>query len=155
MKKVFVTRPILDDGLMLLRNNNILVEISKEIGPLHAEVLCQKAQESDALITMLSDRIDRHFIEKNSHLKMICNYAVGLNNIDLISAQEFGIKIGNTPDVLTEATAEVALGLLISAARNFKSASVNAMSGEWRSWEPMGFLGHGLKNKKLGIIGAG
>ena len=86
---------------------------------------------------------------------MITNYAVGTNNIDLETAARLGIKTGNTPDVLTEATAEIALGLMICAARNFKAAMQNAELGEWKHFEPMGHLGYALKDKVLGVVGYG
>lgn len=155
MKKVFVTRNILLDGITLLKKNNLEVEVWSGPGPIPREELMAKAKGANALITMLSDRIDADFLNANSHLKAISNYAVGLNNIDLKRAAELNIKIGNTPDVLTEATAEVAMGLMIAAARNFKAGHINASSGEWKTWEPMGLLGISLYKKKLGIIGAG
>ena len=87
----------------------------------------------DALITTLEDKIDQYFLEKNCHLKVIANYAVGFNNIDVECATRLKIKIGNTPDVLTEATAETAFGLMIAAGRNFKSASSSAHVGRWKT----------------------
>lgn len=155
MKKVFVTRNILSDGIELLKKNNLEVEVWQGAAPISREELMAKAQGATALITMLSDRIDANFLNANSHLKAISNYAVGLNNIDLKRAAELNIKIGNTPDVLTEATAEVAMGLMIATARNFKAGHMNASGGEWKTWEPMGLLGISLYKKKLGIIGAG
>lgn len=155
MKKVFVTRNILPDGLLLLKENHLQVEVWPHERPMTKNELNEAAKQADALITMLSDTIDAEFLLANRHLKAISNYAVGLNNIDLKSARELNIKIGNTPDVLTEATAETALGLMISCARNFKAAQANASSGSWKTWEPMGFLGQSLHKKKLGIIGAG
>lgn len=155
MKKVFVTRKILESGPDLLRSKGFQVTISSKDIPLSRYELMEAAKNADALITNLSDPIDREFLFANSHLKIITNYAVGLNNIDLKTAQELGIKIGNTPDVLTEATAEIAFGLMIAASRNFKSAMMNAQLGEWRDFEPQGHLGHALHGKKLGIVGYG
>lgn len=91
----------------------------------------------------------------NKHLKIITNYAVGTNNIDLEAAKELGIIIGNTPDVLTEATAETAFGLMICASRNFRAAMKNAENGEWSHFQPKGFLGPQLKGKTVGIVGHG
>lgn len=155
MKKVFVTRKILEDGINLLRNKGFEVEVSTKDDPLEAFELMEKAQKVDALICTMSDSIDQNFLKANKHLTMITNYAVGTNNIDLKTASELGIKIGNTPDVLTEATAETAFGLMICAARNFKSAMKNAENGQWSHFEPKGHLGHALLGKKLGIIGYG
>ena len=154
-KKVFITRPILSDGVEILKTHGLHVETNELPGPLSYEALTIKARGFDALITMLSDRIDSEFLSKNSHLKVISNYAVGFNNIDLDKASELKILIGNTPDVLTEATAETALGLMIAASRNFLTAEKSASLGLWKNWEPMGYMGHGLSEKTLGIVGFG
>lgn len=154
-KKVFVTRKILPEGLEILKHHGFEVEVTALDFPLSKHELMEKALKSNALITTLADSIDRDFLEKNSHLKIITNYAVGVNNIDLEAARDLGIIIGNTPDVLTEATAEVALGLMICAARNFRSAMKNAEEGQWKFFEPQGHLGVALKGKILGIVGYG
>ena len=155
MKKVFVTRNIPNNGIEFLRQNGFQVESWNQSNPIDTENLYKRSLESDALITMLSDNIDEDFLNSNKHLKAISNFAVGLNNIDLKAAQKLNINIGNTPDVLTEASAEMAFLLMIAVARNFHSALKNATSGQWKSWEPMGFLGHGMKGKTVGIIGQG
>ncbi len=155
MKKVFVTRKILPEGLDLLKKNGFEVEVSASDFPLNAYELMEKSKGVDALICTMADSINKNFLEKNTHLKIITNYAVGLNNIDLEAAKELGIKIGNTPDVLTEATAEVAFGLMVCAARNFRSAMKNAENGQWKHFEPQGHLGIALKGKVLGIVGYG
>jgi len=154
-KKVFITRNILPDGPDLLRSYGLEVKINLLDRSLTRDELTREAQEADALITMLSDQIDSAFLEKNSHLKVISNYAVGFNNIDVSKAAALNILVGNTPNVLTDATAELALGLMISAARNFSSAKKNAREGLWRDWNPTAFLGHSLKGKTLGIVGLG
>jgi glyoxylate reductase len=153
--KVFITRSILADGLDVLRAHGFEVVVSELDRPLTYEELLEKAQHFDGLVTMLSDRIDEAFLLKNSHLKVISNYAVGFNNIDVKAASQLRISVGNTPDVLTEATAEVALGLMITATRNFLSAHNSAINGEWKNWHPTGHLGFALNGKTLGIIGMG
>ena len=155
MKKVLVTRNIIEDGINLLKDRGFEVDVWKEPRPMTAEELKKAAPNYDALITAMSDLINKKFLEDNSHLKIITNYAVGTNNIDTEAAKLLNIKIGNTPDVLTEATAETALGLMIAAARNFRSAMKNAEDGLWKQFEPQGHLGHALYGKKLGIVGFG
>ena len=157
MKKdrVFITRNILPEGIKLLEANGLIVEIFTENHPIDHATLYQKAKNSDALITMLTDTIDQDFLRANTHLKVISNYAVGFNNIDVTTATELKIPIGNTPDVLTNATAELALGLMLATARNFYSANATVYSGEWKDWNPTQFLGPELNNKTLGIIGMG
>lgn len=154
-KKVFITRAILPDGADLLKDRGYDVEISSLDRPLTREELMDKARNVDGLITMLTDPIDKFFLEKNSHLKVISNYAVGFNNIDIKAATKLGIAIGNTPDVLTEATAEIALGLMISASRQFNSASFSAKTGLWKNWHPTEHLGFALRDKTLGVVGLG
>jgi glyoxylate reductase len=155
MKKVFVTQKILENGIKLLRSKGFEVEVSTKDSPLTADELMKYSQNVDALICTMADTINRSFLEMNTHLKIITNYAVGTNNIDMDAAKTLGIKIGNTPDVLTEATAEVAFGLMIAASRNFKSALNTAEAGLWKHFEPTGHLGYALQGKRLGIIGHG
>lgn len=155
MKKIFVTRDILPDGIEFLRQKGFQVDVSSKGSPLTSEELSSAAKNADGLICMLADSINKNFLHENSHLKVISNYAVGLNNIDLDAAKSLNIKIGNTPDVLTEATAETALGLMICAARNFRAGIHNAELGNWKGFEPQGFLGPALRGKTLGVIGMG
>jgi glyoxylate reductase len=152
---VFITRDILEEGPNLLKNNGLSVDIFSGEEAIDKETLYQKAKQADALITMLTDPIDEAFLKANKHLKVISNYAVGFNNIDVFCATELGIAIGNTPDVLTNATAELALGLMISTARNFSSATNSVRIGKWQDWHPTNFLGPELTHKTLGIIGMG
>lgn len=120
----------------------------------HGELI-DLAKSYDAIITLLSDKIDQDFIDRNLHLKIIQNYAVGINNIDTEYAAKKNIKVGNTPDVLTDATAELALILLLNLTRNIIPALNNVKNSQWNGWEPKGFLGPSLNNKTIGIIGAG
>lgn len=154
-KKVLITRKILSDGPDLLKKHGIEIELNNLNRPLTYEELNDRAKNVDGIISMLSDRLDQNFFLKNPHLKVISNYAVGFNNIDLETATKLKVPVGNTPDVLTQATAEVALGLMISAARNFNSANAEAVAGLWKDWNPTGHLGYSLREKKLGIIGMG
>jgi glyoxylate reductase len=154
-KRVYITRSILSDGARFLREQGLHVDVNEKEGPLSYSELKTLAGNYDALITMLSDQIDREFLEANPKLKIIANYAVGFNNIDVAAARELGIAVTNTPDVLTEATAETALGLMIAAARNFGEASASVSLGEWKSWAPKKHLGHALREKTLGIVGLG
>jgi len=153
--RVLITRQIPEVGPALLRENGFSISMHNGENPMTDLELNRAAKEADALLCTLSDRIDAQFLKQHSHLKVISNFAVGTNNIDLEAARSLNILVGNTPDVLTEATAEVALGLMLASSRQFRSAEANAREGHWRNWEPMGFLGHSLKGKTLGIIGMG
>lgn len=153
--KVFVTKSILPNGITLLEENGHTVEVYEGKSPLSKKTLCEKAKASDALITMLSDQIDREFLKENTHLKVIANYAVGYNNIDIQAATDFGIKVSNTPDVLTDATADLALALLMDVSRKVTMSMNSIKAGRWTGWEPLGFIGQSLRGKTLGVFGAG
>lgn len=155
MKKVYITRDVLDAGINLLKDKGFSVLVWTEDRPMTAMELNMAAQEVDALWCTMADSINKKFLMDNKHLKIITNYAVGTNNIDIQAATQLGIIIGNTPDVLTEATAETALGLMICASRNFKAAMKNAENGQWSHFQPKGFLGPELKGKTIGIVGHG
>jgi glyoxylate reductase len=152
--KIFVTRKIPEAGLILLSEYFRLDVWQKDTPPSDDELL-NKTKECFGLISLLSDRLAKDFFEKCPNLKIIANFAVGHNNIDITSANSFGIKVTNTPDVLTSATADLAIALMFACARNLSSSQANAAQGKWNTWEPMGFLGQELRAKTLGIIGMG
>jgi len=153
--RIFITKPIIESGIEILRSAGHEVNVHQGEKGITKEELYSAAKESDALITMLSDKIDEEFLEKNSHLLVIANYAVGFNNIDIEAAKRLAIPVANTPDVLTHATAELAFALLLSSARRITEAHNSIASNNWKGWEPMGFLGQNLAKKTLGIFGAG
>jgi glyoxylate reductase len=155
-KVIFITNEILPSGVKILQDYGFIVNFPKiSKGPIARAELFSEALNSDGIITMLNDQIDSEFLSKNKHLKIIANYAVGFNNIDIETARDLKIAVTNTPLVLTDATAEVAVGLIIATARNFRSAELILRSGGFTHFEPMGFLGQSLTNKTLGIIGLG
>jgi len=104
---------------------------------------------------MLTDRLDAKLIAGAARLKAISNYAVGCDNIDLKAASARGIPVGHTPDVLTEATADLAFALLLAAARKLPEAVESVRNGDWRTWEPGMHLGHEVHGATLGIVGLG
>jgi glyoxylate reductase len=155
MSNVLITRqiPKIAEKILLKGGHNLT--IPDEAEQLSPDQLLKLSKQNDAVISMLSDLIDENFLKKNSHLKVISNYAVGYNNIDLKTAKRLNIPIGNTPDVLTNATADMAFTLGMAVARNLKAAWQNIEQGKWQNWEPMGFLGQELEGKTLGIFGMG
>lgn len=112
-------------------------------------------RDADGLISMLSDNIDSELIENSKKLKVIANYAVGYNNIDVAAAKKHNISVFNTPDVLTETTAELGFSLLISVARRIVEADTFTRSGAFEGWKPSLFLGTDLFGKTIGIYGFG
>jgi glyoxylate reductase len=125
-----------------------------ELPPPH-EVLKEKVRDCEGLLALLTDTIDAEIMDAAPKLKVISNYAVGYNNIDVAAATARGIKVGNTPGVLTEATADLAFTLLCAAARRIVEAADYARQGKWKTWEPMGHLGQDLWGATLGVIGMG
>jgi glyoxylate reductase len=152
---VFVTRQIPDVGLQLLQAH---VDVRLHAGPLpptRKELLAGVAG-CDGLLSLLSDRIDAEVLDAaGPQLKVISNFAVGFNNISVDEAARRGIAVGNTPDVLTDATADIALGLLLAAARRLPEAARDAAQGGWKTWEPRGWIGQDLVGKTIGIVGMG
>lgn len=112
-------------------------------------------QEAHRLISVLSDKLDRDFLSRCPKLERIAQYAVGLNNIDLDYCLDRGIIVTNTPDVLTKASAHMALALFLSLARQIPQAQKNAQTGQWKKWEPSGFLGVDCQEISVGILGFG
>ena len=152
---VFVTRPLPAPGIGLLSDSGFEVRSNPEDRPLSREALLAGVREADALVCMLSDRIDRELLDSAPMLKVVANYAVGYDNIDVGAARERGIEVTNTPGVLTEATADLAWALLLAAARNLGAGERMVRTGEWTGWGPMQLLGEPLQGRTLGIVGMG
>ena len=125
-----------------------------ELPPSQEELLA-RARSAHGLLTMLSDRIDAALIDACPKLRTVVNYAVGSDNIDLAAAAARGIQVGVTPDVLTDATADLTWALLLAAARRLPEGAEAVRAGAWRTWEPAGFLGLELRGATLGLIGLG
>ncbi len=152
--KVFVTRPIPETGLKRVKEA-CDAEVWTDPLPPPAALLRQKIANCDGLVALLTDRIDAALMDLAPRLKVISNFAVGFNNIDVPAATQRGIAVGNTPDVLTDATADMAFGLLIAAARRLVEGHQYTLAGKWKTWEPLGHLGQDLAGKTLGIVGMG
>ncbi|MBX3422592.1 MAG: D-glycerate dehydrogenase [Pirellulaceae bacterium] len=152
---VYVARRIPEAGLAMLRTSAVLRLHAGALPPTREELLSGVAGCS-GILSLLSDRIDAEVMDAaGDDLRVISNFAVGFNNIDLTEAERRCIPVGNTPDVLTEATADIAVGLILAAARQFRPAMQAVRDGGWRTWEPLGWIGQDLVGKTLGIIGMG
>jgi len=152
--KIFVTRRIPECGLKLLKKE-LKVDISPHDRPLRKREIIEGIRGKDGLICLLTDIIDKEIIYSEPKLKMIANYAVGYDNVDLDAATKKGIPVSNTPGVLTDATAEMAWGLLFSVARRIVEADKFTRAGKFIGWAPMLMLGQDISNKTLGVVGAG
>ncbi len=151
---VFVTREIVGDALERLRSEHEVVVWGGPLPPTAGELRAEVAG-ADGLLCMLADRVDRELIDAAPRLRAIANYAVGFDNIDVSAAATRGIAVGVTPDVLTEATADLAFALLLAAARRLPEGMAAVRSGEWRTWEPARWLGADVHGATLGIVGYG
>jgi glyoxylate reductase len=154
MARCFVTRQLPGEALGRLSAVHD-VEVWPERVPPPPEELRARAADAEGLLTMLTDKVDAELIDHAPALKAISNYAVGYDNIDLEAAAARGIPVGNTPDVLTETTADLAFALLLAAARKLPPAIESVRRGEWGTWEPDEYLGFEVHGATLGIVGMG
>lgn len=155
MAKVFVARPIPEVGVEMLKEKHEVV-VNSENKVLSKEQLKEAVRGVDAILSLLTDKIDGEILESaGTQLKIVANYAVGYDNIDIEAAKKKNIMVSNTPGVLTEAVAEHALALIFSAAKSIVEADKYTRSGKYTQWEPKGFLGPQLTGKKLAVIGLG
>jgi lactate dehydrogenase-like 2-hydroxyacid dehydrogenase len=152
--KIFVTRRIPQLGLSLLEKHHDL-EINPENRVLTKDEIIEGVKGKDGLLCLLTDTIDKDIIMAGPNLRMIANYAVGYDNIDVDCATKQGIPVSNTPDVLTDTTAEMAWALIFAVARRIIESDRFAREGRFEGWDPMLLLGRDLSKKTLGIIGAG
>jgi glyoxylate reductase len=154
MATVFVTRALPGDALQRLRAAHEVSVWPDALPPTPAQLRAAVA-EAEGLLCLLTERVDRALLDAAPRLRAIANYAVGSDNIDLALARERGIAVGVTPDVLTEATADLTFALLLAAARGLPQAIADARDGRWRTWEPAGWLGADVHGASLGIVGFG
>jgi glyoxylate reductase len=111
--------------------------------------------EADAAITLLSDPVTRRVLESNPNLRIVSNFAVGYNNVDVDAARELGVVVTNTPGVLTEATADLTMALILAVTRRIVEGDAEIRAGSRCEWEPLKLLGASLQGKRIGIIGLG
>src|SRR5438132_8986839 len=152
--KVFVTRIIPEAGMQRI-NKECEAEVWNDPLPPPYAVIRQKVADCEGLVALLTDKIDAALLDAAPRLRVVSNFAVGFNNIDSAAATERGIAVGNTPGVLTDATADMAFCLLITAARRVVEGHAYARSGKWKTWEPLGHLGRDLAGRTLGVLGMG
>jgi glyoxylate reductase len=111
--------------------------------------------EADAAITLLTDPVTRRVMESNPNLRIVSNFAVGYNNVDIDAARELGVVVANTPGVLTEATADLTMALILAVTRHIVEGDAEVRASGRCEWEPLKLLGASLQGKQLGIIGMG
>lgn len=152
--RVAVTRIIPDAGLDLLRENADIVLWEKELPP-SPEELDQLLDGAEGALTLLTDRIDGEVLDRHPDLKVVSNFAVGFDNVNVPDATARGVAVCNTPTVLNEATAEMAFTLMMAAARRVMESVDYVRAGKWKTWGPTLLMGQGLTGRTLGIVGFG
>lgn len=154
---VAVTRSIPEAGLELLRDASDVGELRiwpAELPP-GPDELSELLHGCDGAVTLLSDQVDADLFDREPQLRVVSNFAVGLDNIDVTAATARNVAVCNTPDVLTHATADCAFALLMASARRIVEAADYVRAGNWRTWGPQLLLGQDLYGRTLGIVGPG
>jgi len=153
--KVFISRRIPEAGLQYLRNAGIGISEWTEKRDLLPEELITHCKNADAFLSAGGNKIDRNFLNEVKHLKVISLHSVGYDNVDVAAATEMKMPIGNTPGVLSDATADIAFLLMLATSRKAFYMSRNIQKGSWGFFEPTANLGIDIRGKTLGIFGLG
>ena len=155
MKSVYVSRPLPEPGTKLLTAAGIEVEQHPHDRPPTRDELLVGLRGKEALLCLLTERVDADVLDAAPDLRVVANLAVGYDNIDVAAATARGVVVTNTPDVLTEATAELTWALILAAARRIVEGDRLVRSNQWKGWSPTQLLGMSLTGKTLGIFGMG
>jgi glyoxylate reductase len=154
MAHVFVTRQLPGDALERLAAEHDM-EVWPDDMPPPRDALLAGVAAADGLLSLLVDQVDAELIDAAPRLRAVANYAIGFDNIDVEAATARGIQVGNTPDVLTDATADLAWALMLAVARRIVEAQRDVVDGRWRTWEPQGWVGVDVHGATLAVVGAG
>ncbi|HEX7065533.1 MAG TPA: D-glycerate dehydrogenase [Bacillales bacterium] len=152
---VYVTRRVPEETLADLRQRAEIGMWPEEEKPVPREVLLREAERADGLVTMLTEKVDRELLERAGRLKVVANVAVGHDNVDIEAAAKCGVTVTNTPDVLTDTTADLTFAVLMAAARRIVEAAEYVKEDKWTVWSPMQMAGLDVHHKTLGIVGMG
>jgi glyoxylate reductase len=154
--KIYVTRQLFPEAIKIIEEVADVEVFEGENNPIPRDLLLKKARGVDGLIPLLTDRIDAELMDQADKLKVVSNYAVGYNNIDVDEATKRGIRVTNTPGVLTDTTADCAFTLMMATARRIVEADKYIREGNWiHAWGPKMFVGGDINGKTLGIVGMG
>lgn len=153
--KVFITRKLVGNAEQMLKENGIRVKTFSEDRTISRAELLKNVEDADGIITLLTEKIDKEVIDSLHRCKIIANCAVGYNNIDVRYANEKNIIVTNTPDILTDATADLTVALILACARRLGEGERMMRDNKFTGWKPQLMLGLEMKNKTVGIIGAG
>jgi len=155
MKKRILVTGRLPESIMADLSKKYEADINIEDKPLDRKHFLDRIKDKDGLLSMITDTLDEDVLGRASRLKMIAQFGVGYNNIDVIAATKRGILVSNTPGVLTDASAELAVALILAISRRLVEGDRMTRGGRFLYWAPMLFLGREVTGKTLGIIGMG
>lgn len=154
--KVYVTRRLFPEAIEILEREAQVEIFESEDDPIPRDLLLEKVKDIDGLLPMLTDNINAELMDRAKKLKVVSNYAVGYNNIDVDAATSRGIMVTNTPDVLTDTTADCAFMLLMAISRRLVEVDKYTRDGKWvKAWGPRMLLGSDITGKTLGLVGIG
>lgn len=154
MARVFVTRRLPGTALERLEAEHEM-EVWPGDMPPPREALLEGVAEAEGLLSLLVDQVDTELLDAAPRLRAVANYAIGFDNIDVEAARARDVQVGHTPDVLTDATADLAWALMLAVARRIVEAHRDAVEGQWRTWEPQGWIGADVHGATLAVVGAG
>ncbi len=152
---IFITRKVPEKLLESYKDVFDIRMWKKEEEPVPREVLEKEVKQVDGLLCVLSDQVDQSVLNQSKQLKVVANMAVGFDNININYAKEMGVIVTNTPDVLSESTADLGFTLMMATARRLNEAAEYIKDGQWKNWAPFLLAGTDVHNKTLGIVGMG
>jgi len=152
---VFISRRIPEAGIEYLKNAGMKVDVYPHDQAIPRKDLLNRIHKYDALLAVLTEQVDQELLAAAKQLKIVANYAVGYNNIDVAACSQKGIAVSNTPGVLTEATADLTFALILGVAKRILEGDEMTRSGKFSGWGPLLLLGSDVSGKTLGVIGAG
>lgn len=152
---VYVTRKVPEQALEILRSVSSVRVWDREDVPPPREVILRELAQAEGVFSLLTDRIDAEVMTAAPRLKVISNFAVGFDNVDIPAATKRGIVVTHTPDVLTETVADFTVCLMLAAARRLVEADRYTRDGRWKTWEPLLLAGQDIHHATLGLIGLG
>lgn len=152
--KILVSGRLPEDVILMLSEEHN-VQVHGEDRPMARQEMLDSVSDKDGLLCMITDRIDKELLDRSPHIRMIANLAVGFDNIDIAAATVRRIPVSNTPGVLTDATADLTLALILATARRVVEGDKKTREGRFRFWAPSHFLGREVSGKTLGIVGLG
>ncbi len=153
--KVYVTRKVPEQALEILRSVAEVSVWDREDVPPPRQVILRELAQADGVFSLLTDRLDAEVMAAAPRLKVISNFAVGFDNVDIPAATKRGIVVTHTPDVLTETVADFTVCLMLAAARRLVEADRYMRDGKWKTWEPLLLAGQDIHHATLGLIGLG